>query len=142
MLSVFYELYFRVKTYFNTVFNINNNTFDFTKINEINQSKILKLNSEIKELYSNINVKQMFKLLKSINNTFDESTLTIKIIEYLEDESKFILKNKDNLEVSINEIKQNTLVLDLIHQFKILKDIRSKETEIKSYINKIDLKCY
>lgn len=131
MLSVLYELYFRVKTYFNTVFNINNNAFDFTKINEINQAKILKLNSEIGELYSNINVKQMYKTLKSINNTFNQSTLIITIIEYLEEESKFILQNKDNLEVSINEIKQNTHVLELIHQFKLLQDIRNKENEIK-----------
>ena len=131
MLSVLYELYFRIKTYFNTVFNINNNAFDFTNINEINQAKILNLENEINELYSNINVKQMYKTLKSINNTFNQSTLIITIIEYLEEESKFILQNKDNLEVSIHEIKQNTHVLDLIYQFKLLQDIRSKENEIK-----------
>jgi len=131
MLSVLYELYFRVKNYFNTMFNINNNAFDFTKINEINQAKILKLNSEIKELYSNINVEQMYKTLNSINNTLNQLTLIITIIEYLEEESKFILQNKDNLEVSIHEIKQNTHVLDLIYQFKLLQDIRSKENEIK-----------
>lgn len=133
MLSVLYELYYRVKTYVYTVFNINNNAFDFTNINELNKSKLLKLKSEIKELYYNIDVKKMFKLLKSINNTFDESTLIINIIDYLEEESIFILQKDNTSELSINEIKQNTQVLELLHHFKILQDIRSKETDINKY---------
>jgi len=131
MLSVLYELYYRVKTYFNTVFNINNNAFDFTNINEITKEKILILESEIKVMYNDINEKSMYKMLKKINDDFDTSTPINKIIDYLEEESIFILQNKDNLEVSINEIKQNTHVLELIHHFKILQEIDTKKNEIK-----------
>jgi hypothetical protein len=131
MLSVLYELYYRVKTYFNTMFNINNNVFDFTKINEITKEKILILETEINVMYNDINEKYMYKMLKKINDDFDTTTPLNKVIDYLEEESIFILQNKDNLEVSINEIKQNTHVLELIRHFKILQEIDTKKNEIK-----------
>ena len=132
MLTILYELYYRVKTYFKNVFNINDNAFDFTKVNKITKEKILRFESEHKDLYDQIDTKYMYKMLKIINIDFDITTSLDKIIVYLTYESKFILTNKDNLEVSINQIKQNTIVLELIHKFKILEDIRNSENEIKN----------
>lgn len=96
-----------------------NNSFDFKQIKP--------LNKEIDILYDKINVKNMYNDLKSINSTFNKNSNIDNIIEFLDDESKIIFNNSDNLDISINEIKQNTYIISLLSQFKILKEIRILE---------------
>jgi len=96
-----------------------NNAFDFKQIKPANK--------EIEILYDKINVKNMYNDLKAINSKFNKNSNVDNIIEFLDDESKIIFNNSDNLDISINEIKQNTYIISLLSQFKILKEIRILE---------------
>ena len=40
------------------------------------------------------------------------------------------IQNKDNLEISLNKIKENTYVLELISKFKLLEEIKEKEIQL------------
>ena len=96
-----------------------NNSFEFKQIKPANK--------EIEMLYNKINVKNMYNDLHAINTKFNENSNVDTIIEFLDDESKIIFNNSDNLAISINIIKQNTYIISLLSQFKILKEIKILE---------------
>ena len=125
------RVYYSLKNYYDTYFRrkdelINNSVSNDKYINP----KIIELENEIKELYDKIDIKYVFNCLRVINNDYNETTELNEIINFLEEESQFILQNKDNLEISLNKIKENTYVLELIGKFKLLEEIRDKEDEL------------
>ena len=105
MLYYFYQIYYRVKEFFDSLFNTSN-------------KELLENNID-----NDLNIKQMYQSLKNISQDFNEKSRLSNIIQFLEEESNYILKNKDNLEVSIDTIKQNTYILDLLKKFKKLEEI-------------------
>jgi len=109
-----------VRVYYSILYYLKkDNAFDFKQIKPANK--------EIEILYDKINVKNMYNDLKAINSKFNKNSNVDNIIEFLDDESKIIFNNSDNLDISINEIKQNTYIISLLSQFKILKEIRILE---------------
>ena len=83
---------------------------------------LLKKNNDAFDFKSNSNPenKVVYDKLNSLTDKFNEKSKLQDIINFLEEESKFILTNKNNLEVSIGDIKNNTYVLDLLSEFKKL----------------------
>jgi len=125
------RLYYALKTYYDIYFRrkdglLNNSV---TKDKYI-YPKIKELEGELKELYDKIDIKYVYNCLRVINKDYNENSGLNKIIEFLEGEAQFILQNKDNLEISLNKIKENTYVLELICKFKLLEEIRDKEYEL------------
>jgi hypothetical protein len=98
--------------------------------------KITKLECEIKELYDTIDIKYVYNCLRVLNKDYNENSRLKEIVNFLEEETKIILQNKDNLEISLNKIKENTYVLELISKFKLLEELRNKEIEL----NKLKIK--
>lgn len=96
-----------------------NNSFEFKQIKPTNK--------EIEMLYNKINVKNMYNDLQAINTKFNKNSNIDTIIDFLDNESKIIFNNSDNLDISINIIKQNTYIISLLSQFKILKEIKILE---------------
>ena len=97
----------------------NNNSFEFKQIKPTNK--------EIEMLYNKINVKNMYNDLQAINTKLNKNSNIDTIIDFLDNESKIIFNNSDNLDISINIIKQNTYIISLLSQFKILKEIKILE---------------
>lgn len=125
------RFYYVLKNYYDTYFRRKDELLNkpVSKY-EYNDPKIIELEDEIKELYEEIDLKYVFNCLRVINNDYNENTGLNEIIEFLEGETQFILQNKDNLEISLNKIKENTYVLELIGKFKLLEEIRDKEAEL------------
>jgi len=96
-----------------------NNSFEFKQIKPTNK--------EIEMLYNKINVKNMYNDLQAINTKLNKNSNIDTIIDFLDNESKIIFNNSDNLAISINIIKQNTYIISLLSQFKILKEIKILE---------------
>jgi len=96
-----------------------NNSFEFKQIKPTNK--------EIEMLYNKINVKNMYNDLQAINTKLNKNSNIDTIIDFLDNESKIIFNNSDNLDISINIIKQNTYIISLLSQFKILKEIKILE---------------
>jgi hypothetical protein len=132
------RFYYALKNYYDAYFRRKDELLNksVSKVKYINP-KILELEDEIKELYDKIDLKYVFSCLRVINNNYNENSKLKEIIEFLEEESQFILQNKDNLEISLNKIKENTYVLDLIGKFKLLEDIREKEIQLNKLKTKI-----
>ena len=133
------RFYYAIKSYFdyfrkkdelylksNSISNSNTNLSDEDK------QKLELLEDELIELYEQIDIKYIYNCLHTINKEFNENSNLKEILDFLYFESNFILQNKDNLEISLNKIKENTYVLELISKFKLLEDIKEKETFIKS----------
>ena len=76
----------------------------------------------------------MYNCLRVINKDYNENSQLKEISYFLEEEAQFILQNKDNLEISLNKIKANTYVLELISKFKLLEEIREKEVKLNKLI--------
>ena len=83
---------------------------------------LLKKNNEAFDFKSNPDNKDLYYKLNGLTNKFNEKSKLQDIINFLEEESKFILTNKNNLEVSIGDIKNNTYVLHLLFDFKNLQE--------------------
>ena len=83
---------------------------------------LLKKNNEAFDFKSNPKNKDLYYKLNGLTNKFNEKSNLQDIINFLEEESKFILTNKNNLEVSIGDIKNNTYVLHLLSEFKNLQE--------------------
>ena len=131
MIQYLYELYYRIKSYFRP----NNNVFDFTNENRVRNNKITTLDLEIKDLYNLIDEKCLYNTLKTINPKLNENTNINDILAFLEEEKRYIVNNKDNLEKNLNEIKQNMYIIELLSKFTILEEIKQKENELnKLYI--------
>jgi hypothetical protein len=130
------RLYYAIKSYYD--YYIKQNTKlenDSYKINlsKTDKKKIEDMEDELIDLYEQIDIKYIYNCLSVINKDFDEKTKLNKILSFLEEESQFILLNKDNLEISLNKIKENTYVLELISKFKLLDKIHKKENELNEF---------
>jgi hypothetical protein len=121
------RFYYALKNYYDAYFKNKDALLNKNNNDKYNYPKILELEDEIKELYDKIDLKYVFSCLRVINNEYNENSRLKEIIEFLEEEAQFILQNKDNLEISLNKIKENTYVLELIGKFKLLEEIGEKE---------------
>ena len=83
---------------------------------------LLKKNNDAFKHNPNLENKDLYDKLKILTDKFNEKSKLQDIINFLEEESKFILTNKNNLEVSIGDIKNNTYVLHLLSEFKNLQE--------------------
>ena len=88
------------------------------------------MEDELIELYEQIDIKYIYNCLNVLTKELNENTQINKVLDFLEHESQFILQNKDNLDISLNKIKENTYVLELIGKFKLLDEIHEKEKEL------------
>ena len=127
------RFYYAIKSYFdyfrkNNELNLNSNS----NLSDEDKQKLELLEDELIELYEQIDIKYIYNCLHTINKEFNENSNLKEILDFLYIESNFILQNKDNLEISLNKIKENTYILELISKFKLLEDIKEKETFIKS----------
>jgi hypothetical protein len=118
--------------YFRKNNELNSNPNSNYNLSDEDKQKLELLEDELIELYEQIDIKYIYNCLHTINKEFNENSNLKEILDFLYIESNFILQNKDNLEISLNKIKENTYVLELISKFKLLEDIKEKETFIKS----------
>jgi hypothetical protein len=122
------RIYYALKYYYDAYFKSRNDLLN--KPVSDKDPKITKLECEIKELYDTIDIKYIFNCLRVLNKDYNEHSRLTDIVNFLEEEAQFILQNKDNLEISLNKIKENTYVLELISKFKLLDEIREKEIKL------------
>jgi len=130
------RLYYAIKSYYNYYFKLNTNLENNSykkNVSENDRLKIEKMEDELIDLYEQIDIKYIYNCLNVINKDFNEKTKLTKILDFLEEESQFILLNKDNLDISLNKIKENTYVLELISKFKLLEQIHQKENELNVF---------
>ena len=130
------RIYYAFKSYYDYYFKsidkLGRNNYKSLASDE-DREKIEAMEDELIELYEQVDIKYIYNCLNVINKDFDEKTKLTKILDFLEEESQFILLNKDNLEISLNKIKENTYVLELIGKFKLLDEIHKKETELNDF---------
>jgi hypothetical protein len=130
------RIYYAFKSYYDYYFKsidkLGRNNYKSLASDE-EREKIEAMEDELIELYEQVDIKYIYNCLSVINKDFDEKTKLTKILDFLEEESQFILLNKDNLEISLNKIKENTYVLELIGKFKLLDEIHKKETELNEF---------
>ena len=130
------RIYYAFKSYYDYYFKSN------TKLESKNykslasdedREKIEDMEYNLRDLYEQVDINYIYNCLRVINKDFDEKTNLIKILDFLEEESQFILLNKENLDISLNKIKENTYVLELIGKFKLLDEIHKKEKELNDF---------
>ena len=130
------RIYYAFKSYYDFYFKTNtkleSKNYKTSKSVE-DRKKIEAMEDRLIELYEKIDIKYIYNCLSVINTDFDEKTRLNKILDFLEEESQFILLNKDNLEISLNKIKENTYVLELIGKFKLLDEIHELEKELNEF---------
>ena len=129
---IYYALKSYYEYYFKSTDKLERNNYK-SNLSKGDRQKIEDMEDELIDLYEQVDIKYIYNCLSVINKDFDEKTNLIKILDFLEEESQFILQNKDNLELSINKIKENTYVLELIGKFKLLDEIHQKETELNEF---------
>jgi len=130
------RLYYAIKSYYNYYFKLNTNLENNSykkNVSENDRIIIENMEDELIDLYEKIDIKYIYNCLNVINKDFNEKTKLTKILDFLEEESQFILLNKDNLDISLNKIKENTYVLELISKFKLLEQIHQKENELNVF---------
>lgn len=125
---VFKDIFYKILGY---TYNTNNNICTFNSINTkleiLNQSKnetyeindIKKMNIEINTLLKQIDVVDMYEMLKGVNPSFDNTTEIQSIIDFLKNEILF-LKNNNNNKRNIDFLQ------NLLNRFVILKVIDKK----------------
>ena len=131
------RIYYSLKSYYNYYFKskdklLSNNNLK-SNVSDEDRIKFEVMEDDIIDLYEQVDIKYIYNCLSVINKEFNEKTNLIKILDFLESESQFILQNKDNLEISLNKIKENTYVLELIGKFKLLDEIHQKESELNKF---------
>ena len=131
------RIYYSLKSYYNYYFKskdklLSNNNLK-SNVSDEDRIKIEVMEDVLIDLYEQVDIKYIYNCLSVINKEFNEKTNLIKILDFLEAESQFILQNKDNLEISLNKIKENTYVLELIGKFKLLDEIHQKESELNKF---------
>ena len=125
------RLYYAFKYYFDYYYkNKDQVGIIEPKISDENKKKIEDMEDELIELYEQIDIKYIYNCLNVLTKELNENTQINKVLDFLEHESQFILQNKDNLDISLNKIKENTYVLELIGKFKLLDEIHEKEKEL------------
>jgi len=129
------RIYYALKTYYDAYFKTKDDLL-YSKDKKVHDPKIIELECDIKELYNTIDIKYVYNCLYIINKDYNENSMLKEIINFLEEEAQFILQNKDNLEISLNKIKENTYVLELISKFKLLEEIKEKEIQLNKLKNK------
>jgi len=127
------RIYYALKSYYDSFFKSNTNLEYKKNLSEENKTKIENMEDQLIDLYEQIDIKYIYKCLKVINTEFDEKTKLTKILDFLEKESQFIFQNKEHLDISLNKIKENTYVLELIGKFKLLDEIHQKENELNKF---------
>ena len=130
------RLYYAIKSYYDYYFKSNTNleNINYKKnVSENDRIIIENMEDELIDLYEKIDIKYIYNCLNVINKDFNEKTKLTKILDLLEEESQFILLNKDTLDISLNKIKENTYVLELISKFKLLEQIHQKENELNVF---------
>lgn len=127
------RIYYALKSYYDSFFKSNTNLEYKKNLSEENKKKIENMEDQLIDLYEQIDIKYIYKCLKVINTEFDEKTKLTKVLDFLEKESQFIFQNKENLDISLNKIKENTYVLELIAKFKLLDEIHQKENELNEF---------
>ena len=129
------RIYYALQHYYDAYFKSKNKLLNNPKTKDkCADPKIKELETEIKELYNTIDIKYVYNCLRVINKDYNENSRLKEISYFLEEEPQFILQNKDNLEISLNKIKANTYVLELISKFKLLEEIREKEVKLNKLI--------
>jgi hypothetical protein len=131
-IRIYYAFKYYYDVYFKSKDKLLSNNYK-SNLSDGDRKKIEDMEDELIDLYEQVDIKYIYNCLSVINKDFDEKTNLIKILDFLEEESQFILQNKDNLELSINKIKENTYVLELIGKFKLLDEIHQKETELNEF---------
>ena len=131
------RIYYSLKSYYNYYFKstdklLSNNNLK-SNVSDEDRIKIEVMEDVLIDLYEQVDIKYIYNCLSVINKEFNEKTNLIKILDFLESESQFILQNKDNLEISLNKIKENTYVLELIGKFKLLDEIHQKESKLNKF---------
>jgi hypothetical protein len=131
------RIYYSLKSYYNYYFKstdklLSNNNLK-SNVSDEDRIKIEVMEDVLIDLYEQVDIKYIYNCLSVINKEFNEKTNLIKILDFLEAESQFILQNKDNLEISLNKIKENTYVLELIGKFKLLDEIHQKESKLNKF---------
>jgi hypothetical protein len=131
---IYYALKSYYEYYFKSTDKLERNNYK-SNLSKGDRQKIEDMEDELIDLYEQVDIKYIYNCLSVINKDFDEKTNLIKILDFLEEESQFILINKDNLSLSLslNKIKENTYVLELIGKFKLLDEIHQKETELNDF---------
>jgi hypothetical protein len=125
------RFYYALKNYYDAYFRRKDDLLNKpVSKDKCNDPKLKKLEYEINVLYNKIDIKYVYNCLRVINKDYNENSKIKEIIVFLEEEAQFILQNKDNLEISLNKIKENTYVLELISKFKLLEEIHNKEMEL------------
>ena len=136
------RLYYALKYYFDYHFksndkfssnSSNSSNSNSSNISEENKKKIEDMEDELIDLYEQIDIKYIYNCLNVLTKELNENTKINKVLDFLEHEAQFILQNKDNLDISLNKIKENTYVLELIGKFKLLDEIREKEKELSLF---------
>ena len=133
------RFYYAMKSYFdyfrkNNELNLNPNSN--SNLSDEDKQKLELLEDELIELYEQIDIKYIYNCLHTINKELNENSNLKEILDFLYIESNFILQNKDNLEISLNKIKENTYVLELISKFKLLEDIKEKKSFLRKSLTK------
>ena len=125
------RLYYALKYYFDYYFK-NKDQLGIIEpnISDENKKKIEDMEDELIDLYEQIDIKYIYNCLNVLTKELNENTQINKVLDFLEHEAQFILQNKDNLDISLNKIKENTYVLELIGKFKLLDEIHEKEKEL------------
>ena len=128
------RIYYALKSYYEYYFkSIDKLGGNNSNLSDEDREKIEDMEDELIGLYEQIDIKYIYNCLNVINKDFNEKTKLTKILDFLEEESQFILLNKDNLDISLNKIKENTYVLELISKFKLLEQIHQKENELNVF---------
>lgn len=130
------DLYLNPKSKSNNNGNDNDNSKSKSKsiLSDEDTLKLELLEDELIELYEQVDITYIYNCLSTINKEFNENSNLKEILDFLYVESNFILQNKDNLEISLNKIKENTYVLELIGKFELLNKIHTKEKELKNFL--------
>lgn len=123
-----YQIYYTLKDFFNNLFNRNNTILTIT--NKNNNEEINKLENELIQMYSLIDINDLYKDLYNLNSYFNNKTNVNKIIQFLEYETQFIYNNKNTLDINLSDIKQNMYTVNLLEKFKYLEKINMKEKEL------------
>ena len=127
MLNYFYNIYYSIKTYYYIWFP-KKNAIQIKNISNESIEQINIYNNNINKLNLKLDT-NLYKTLSRINKNFNEKSDIDSILLFLDNEENFIIKSKDNL--SINNIIQNTYIIDLKKNFLILKEIKDIEKKLK-----------
>lgn len=136
MISYFYIAYYTIKDFFSGIFYNKNTLYTINyKIGENDEQTIKDKESEIKKLNDKIDIDSMYEDIKLLNNLITKKTSIQKILEYLTYEKIYLEFHKGNQlsEMNVEDIKNNTYIINLYDKFKLLEEIHTKEAELEKF---------